>query len=258
MKTASILTGVLLCGGLAACLHVVLSRAIKAAAWSFAPLAEGEPEAFRYERSVYPTAVAAMQQIVALVIGSGLLFGAGVLAGPWWLALLAALAFLGALALDLLRWERVAVSANNLWFQRGLRGRIHQVAIDNIRDLTVVEEERRFFTLRHGLVNRLCRLSVRMQDKRALVLPKTDAAGGLESVEAVANHLRGRLQMQHDRAKLAASQQQGSAAAAKLSGELADAPDDPDRALRQEIARLRRQALAPDVPKAVKLDPKGE
>ena len=34
---------------------------------------------------------------------------------------LGAAAWFGALALDLLRWERVAVSANNLWFQRGLR-----------------------------------------------------------------------------------------------------------------------------------------
>jgi len=254
VKIASILTGIVLFGGLAACLHVALSRAIKAAAWSFAPLSSGEPEAFHYERSVYPTALAPTQQIVVLVLASGALFGIGVLAGPSWLALIALAAFAGAVALDLLRWERVSVSAGNLWFQRGLRGRVHQVAIENIRDLSVVEEDRRSFTLRHGLSNRLCRLSVRMQDKRALVLPKTDAASGLDAVEAVANHLRSRLQLQHDREKIAASQQDGSAAAAKI----ADEPPDPDRALRQELKRLRRQALAPDVPKAVKPGPERE
>mgnify|MGYP002141142635 CR=1 FL=1 len=38
-------------------------------------------------------------------------------------------------SLDLRRWERVAVSANNLWFQRGLGQKVHQVALENIRDV---------------------------------------------------------------------------------------------------------------------------
>ena len=156
----------------------------------------------------------------------------------------------GGIALDLLRWERVAVSAGNLWFQRGLRGRVHQVAIENIRDLTVEEEDRRSFTFRHGLANRLCRLSVRMHDKRLLALTKTDAASGLEAVEAVANHLRTRLQMQHDQATLATSERNAASAAVRI----ADEPPDSDRDMRRELMRLRRKAQAPDVPKAVRLD----
>lgn len=250
MKLASVLTGIVLFGGLAACLHVVIARAVKATAWSIAPLSTGEPEAFHYERSVYTTALAPMQQVVALVIGAGALFGIGVLAGPGWLTVLAVALFAGGIALDLLRWERVAVSAGNLWFQRGLRGRVHQVAIENIRDLTVEEEDRRSFTFRHGLANRLCRLSVRMHDKRLLALTKTDAASGLEAVEAVANHLRTRLQMQHDQETLAASERDAASAAARI----ADEPPDPDRDMRRELMRLRRKAQAPDVPKAVRLD----
>ena len=60
MKFVSVVAGFVLFCGLAVCLHVLLSRAIKAGAWSFAPLSTGEPEAFHYERSVYPTAVRPM------------------------------------------------------------------------------------------------------------------------------------------------------------------------------------------------------
>lgn len=250
--SASVLAGLLFFCVLAPCLHVLVSRAVKAAAWSFAPLATGEPEAFHYERSVYPTALPAMQQIVALVVASGLLVGVGLNGGPRWIAVLGAVAFAGAVALDLARWERVSVSADNLWFQRGLRGRIHQVAIENIRDVSVEEEDRRYFTLRRGLANRLCRLAVRMSDKRLLALPKTDAPTGLDAVEAVANHVRARLQVQHDRERLQASQRAADDAASRI----ADEPPDPDRELRRELMRLRRQALAPDVPKAVHADDK--
>jgi hypothetical protein len=250
VKFLSLLAGMSLFCGLSVCLHVLASRAAKAAAWSFTPLSSSEPEAFQYERSVYPTALPAMQRVVVLVLAAGALAGWGTLAGPPWLVVLAVPVFAAALWFDLMHWERVSVSAGNLWFQRGLRGRIHQVAIENIRDLSVEEEDKRSLTLRHGLNNRLCRLSVCMSDKRVLPLPKTDANGGLEAVEAVANHLRGRLQMQHDRARIEASQRQADAAALKI----ADEPPDPDREIRMELRRLRRKALAPDVPKAVQFD----
>ena len=99
----------------------------------------------------------------------------------------------GAVLLDVLRWERVAASAQNLWFQRGFRSTVRQVALENIRDVSVEESEANGFTLRHGTHNRFVRLSVRMADKRVVALPKTDAYTGLDAVEAVANHLRLRL-----------------------------------------------------------------
>jgi hypothetical protein len=112
---------------------------------------------------------------------------------------LAFIALGGAVLLDILRWERVAVSAHNLWFQRGFRNNVHQVALENIRDVSVDESAARGFTLRHGIRNRLVRLAVRMADKRVVALPKTDAFSGLDSVEAVANHLRMRLQQLRER-----------------------------------------------------------
>jgi hypothetical protein len=173
--------------------HAALSRAVKAVLWSWSPLATGEPEAATYERRVYHKADRPMLEIVGLAASSGLL--AWFAWASDWVALWAAacLMFGAALVVDVLRWERVAVSAQNLWFQRGYRNRVHQVALENIRDVSVEEIEGRGFTLRHGRDGRLVRLTVRMKDKRVVVLPKTDAAGGVEAVEEVANQLRMRL-----------------------------------------------------------------
>jgi hypothetical protein len=180
--------------------HAVLSRLLKVVLWAWSPLATGEPEAATYERRVYHTAVRPMMEVVAAAAASGLLLWAAAVTGSRlaWLAAFAA--FAATLLLDVLRWERVAISANNLWFQRGFRGTVHQVAVDNIRDLSVDESEVGGLTLRHGRRNRVVRLSIRMADKRMVALPKTDGHSGQESVEAVANHLRMRLQQQLDRA----------------------------------------------------------
>ena len=173
--------------------HALLSRAVKAVLWSWSPLATGEPEAASYERRVYHTADRPMMEIVAAAAGAGALLWLAVATGHATLWPLAFVALGGAVLLDVLRWERVAVSAHNLWFQRGFASTVHQVALENIRDLSVDESEARGFTLRHGRHNRLVRLSVRMKDKRVVALPKTDSGNGTESVEAVANLLRMRL-----------------------------------------------------------------
>jgi hypothetical protein len=222
-------------------LHAVLARGVKAVLWSWAPLATGEPEAATYERRVYHTADRPMLFVLAAAVGAGLLMWLGLASGwalLWWLG---ALGVVGAVALDVLLWERVAVSAHNLWFQRGFRNKVHQVDLENIRDLSVEESESRSFTLRHGTRNRLVRLSVRMHDKRVVALPKTDAHGGFEAVEAVANFLRMRLQQIRDRAL-----SRGRPAVHQLppAGALvADAtPQEED--LRRALARLRAQAAA--------------
>jgi hypothetical protein len=230
--------------------HVFGARAVKAVLWAWSPLATGEPEAYRYERLVYPTADPKMTQIVAVAAAAGLLFWGGLVRGSVWLWLGGLLVVVAAVVLDLLRWQRVASSANYLWFQRGFGSTVHQVAIENIRDLAVEETAARGFTLRHGTHNQLVRLRVRMADKRVVALPKTDAHSGLDDVEAVANHLRQRLQRLGDRRALdrASSDASVAARAAAQEGPQKDAE------LREALRRLRKNSLAPKVPRAVKSD----
>ncbi len=229
--------------------HYLFSRAVKAVLWSVSPLATGEPQAYTYERDVWRTAEPGTLQIVVAVLASGVVVWLGAVTGWKWLSGLGVLAWFGALALDLLRWERVAVSANNLWFQRGLRERVHQVAYENIRDAHIEEKDAGGFTLRHGRDNRVCRLQVRMKDKRVVALPKTDAHSGLGAVEEVANQLRQRLRHLEDREAMKRSE----AAAREAAQQAALAPPSADADLKQALRKLRAGALAPDVPKAVKL-----
>ena len=229
--------------------HYLASRAVKAVMWSASPLSTGEPQAFTYERDVYRTAEATTMQIVGAVLAAGVVVWLGGVTGWAWLTALGVLAWAGAFAYDLRRWERVAVSANNLWFQRGLGQTVHQVAFENIRDVHVEERDARGFTLRHGTHNRVCRLQVRMKDKRIVALPKTDAHSGLADVEAVANQLRQRLRHMEDRASVKRAEEAGHEAAQAA----AQAPAAGDAEIRRALRRLRAGALAPDVPKAVKL-----
>jgi hypothetical protein len=221
--------------------HAVLSRGVKAVLWSWAPLATGEPEAASYDRRVYHTADGPMLQVLAAAAGAGVLLWLGVAIGGalfWWAGVLG---ILGAVAFDVLVWERVAVSAHNLWFQRGFRNKVHQVDLENIRDLSVEQSEARGFTLRHGNRNSLVRLSVRMNDKRVVALPKTDARSGLEAVEAVAEFLRMRLQQIRDRAL-----SRGRPPVHELppAGSLAAPTGPQEEELNRALARLRAQAAA--------------
>lgn len=207
--------------------HAVVARGVKAVLWAWSPLATGEPEAAVYERRVYHTADMPMMQVAAAAAAAGLLWWLQLATGSGRWAWLGVLALALVVCLDVLRWERVAVSANHLWFQRGFRGKVHQIVLDNIRDVDVEETEARGFTLRHGIRNPLVRLNVRMNDKRIVALPKTDAHGGLDAVETVANHLRLRLQQlrdeqQRSRARPASRQQPGPAAAAAAAIERCD------------------------------------
>lgn len=229
--------------------HYLVSRGVKAVLWSVSPLATGEPQAYTYERDVWRTAEPAVLQVVIAALASGPVVWLGGVTGWRWLAALGMLAWFGALALDLLRWERVAVSANNLWFQRGLRERVHQVAYENIRDVHVEEKEAGGFTLRRGRDNRTCRLQVRMKDKRIVALPKTDAHSGLGDVEEVANQLRQRLRHLEDREAMKRSE----TAAHEAARQVAETPAGGDAELRRALRKLRAGATAPDLPKAVKL-----
>jgi hypothetical protein len=233
----------------AAATHYLASRAAKAVMWSVSPLSTGELQAFTYERDVYRTAETATLQIVGAVVAAGVVVWLGGVTGAGWVSALGVLAWVAALALDLRRWERVAVSANNLWFQRGLGQTVHQVAYENILDVHVEEKDVGGFTLRHGRRNRTCRLQLRMKDKRAVALPKTDAHSGLADVEAVANQLRQRLRHMEDRQSLKRSED-AAHEAARLA---AQTPTGGDDELRRALRKLRSGALAPDVPKAVKL-----
>ncbi len=226
---------------LAVAAHALASRIVKAVLWAWSPLAIGEPEAFSYERRVYHTADAAMLQVIGLAAAAGFAAWAGVVLETAWAAAVAVPLFVGALVLDLRRWERVAASASALWFQRGFFARVHQIDAENIRDITVEETEAGGFTLRHGFHNRVARLKVRMNDKRVAALPKTDAAGGLDGLEAVANHVRLRMDhLRHRRAAKMSPQEAGAAADAA-----AQAPRSDDDDLRRTLRQLRRGAPRP-------------
>ncbi|HEX6362392.1 MAG TPA: hypothetical protein VFZ93_05525, partial [Albitalea sp.] len=123
---------------------------------------------------------------------------------------------------------------------------VHQVAMENIRDVHVDESDGRGPTLRDLRRNRVVRVSVRMKDKRVVALPKTDAAaGGVKAVRAVAQQLRQRLAHLRDRAAaendLRPALTAGSPAAAVRQ----------DDELRIALLRLRQQAAAERRLKAV-------
>jgi hypothetical protein len=228
-------------------LHAVIARSLKTVLAAARPLASGEPEACGYERRVYHTAAPQMLGVVGAALASGLLLWGGYVTGSGWLGTLGVLGVLGAVGLDLWWWERVTASATYLWFQRGFRGHVHQVLIDNIRDLSVDETEAGGFTLRHGRNNAVCRLMLRLEDKHRVALPKTDAYSGLADVEAVANHVRARKQQSQDRRSLSAAQAQ----AARAAAEAAKAGSTKDAEMLLELRRLRQKALSPDLPPAV-------
>lgn len=229
--------------------HYLGSKAVKAVLWSVSPLSTGEPQAYAYERDVWRTAEPAMLQVLIAVLASGLVMWLGLVTAQGWLGGLGVLAWIGALLFDLQRWERVAVSANNLWFQRGFWEKVHQVAYENIRDAHIEEKDAAGFTLRRGRHNRVCRLQVRMKDKRVVALPKTDAWSGLGDVEEVANQLRQRLRHLEDRAAVKRSE----VAAHEAAQRAAQTPAAGDDELRRALRKLRAGALSPDAPPAVKL-----
>ena len=232
--------------GLSLGMHWLAARVAKAVAWSASPLATGEAEASRYERRVYHTAHAEMLQIIGLASAGGLLFWCALQWGPSWLWMMGLLLVGAAVALDLAVWERVSASANYLWSQRGLRGDVKQVAIENIHELSVEEKDVGGFTFRHGRQNRLCRLQVRLADDEAVELPWTDADTGFDEVEALANHVRARQLIRGEGQSL---QKASDAATATARAAAAQTPSiDAERL--HELKRLRKNALAPDLPKA--------
>lgn len=232
-------------------LHAVLARAAKAVVASARPLATGEIEACGYDRSVHATAASQTMGIVAVALAAGFALWLGFAGGWAWAWALGWLGVAAAVALDLWWWERVAASASYLWFQRGWSGRVHQVLIDNIRDIEVAESASGGFTLRHGRRNASARLMLTLLDGSRVALPRTDAHGGLDAVEAVANHVRARRQQSSDRRSLSDAEARAGEAAAAA----AQAPPSRDAAMLLELRRLRQKALSPELPPAVRPPP---
>jgi hypothetical protein len=228
-------------------LHALLARVAKAVAWSAKPLASGEAEAFRYERRVHHTAQPEVLQVIVLALAGGLLMWVGLQwsLGVGWL--LGLLAVFGAVVMDLLRWARVSAGANFLWSQHGLRGEVAQTAIENITDVSVEEDDDAGgFTLRRGRNNRLCRLKVALANGSAPELPWTDGHAGFDDVEALANHLRARQQINADAQALRNAERRATEAARAAAMQ----PPSRDAEELEALNRLRKGALAPDLPKA--------
>jgi hypothetical protein len=175
-------------------LQALLAHAVKTV-WSAArPLADGEPELAGYERKVHHTGEREPLTVLGLALASGLaltLWAAG--AGAW-AGVLSLLALLAALAVDLLGWQRVAVSGEAVWVQRGLRRRVHRLALDDIAEVEVVESASPLFSLRRGRAATLARLVLRLHDGSQAALPRTDAdsPAAMEAMEEVANRIRAR------------------------------------------------------------------
>lgn len=227
--------------------HVLVGRIAKWLAGAISPLASGEEEAVRYQRDVYGTAEREVLEVVGVVLAAGVLLWLGTTLAPGWVSTFGVVLLLAAVALDLQRWERATASANFVWFQRGLTRKVHQIAIENVHDVAVQEEDARGFTLRHGLRNRICRVHLRLKDKQIVSLPRTDAHRGLDDVETLANHVRARQQIIGEQESLSRAGRD-SRSAVQTPGRVMT---EEDREMRRELKRLRSQALAPDLPAAV-------
>jgi hypothetical protein len=231
-------------------LHAVVARAAKAVIAAARPLATGEPEIAGYARRVYHTADPQMLQVIAVALGSGLLLWAAALTTSGWAWLLGVLAVGGAVGLDLLWWHRVAVSGESVWFQRGLQHTVHQVAIENIREVSVDEAEADVLTLRRGRNARVARVVLHLRDGTQAPLPKTDADGGLEEVEEVANQIRAR--QVHLSGRDALSRAESEAARNAAAAAAASDPTSATAQQREALRKLRQKALAPEAPAAVR------
>jgi hypothetical protein len=177
--------------------HASLSWLLKSLLWAWSPLAQGEVEAFAYQRAVYRTADRSLRPVLMVVAGAGVAWGGGLVCpAPIAMMLMfsGVLAILAALVMDLQRWERVAVTSSSLWFQRGFGHKVHHLSLHNVAEVIVHEKDERLATLRHWRGNRSIRLCVRMSEKQVVTLPKTDVFSGAEAVEQVANFMRHRLQ----------------------------------------------------------------
>ncbi|MEY4563010.1 MAG: hypothetical protein RLZZ618_2287 [Pseudomonadota bacterium] len=234
--------------------HLVIGRGLKAVIAAVRPLAQGSPEAAGYERGVYGSPAPIMHGVVGLVALSGVVLWLAIGLGHGLLVLLSLAVFAGALALDLTHWERASANADFVWFQRGLGRKIHQVAIENIRSVSVTEQTVGGFSVRHGRHNRVCRLSLRLHDKRVVGLPKTDSHGtrGADAVETLANHVRKRKALLADRT----SPRRRTTAPMPLA-DGAPLPQPPaDKDMLRALKRLRKESGSASPPAANGIGPK--
>jgi hypothetical protein len=194
-----LLLAVALLGALIA--HAALSRLTKALLWAWSPLTRDEVEVHVYQRAVYRTADPTLRPVLGAVAAAGLAWGLGLVwhsAFSSWLMFAGVMAIMAALVMDIQRWERVAVTANSVWFQRGFGHNVHQISLNQVMEVLVQEKDEQGATLRRWRNNRSARLTIRMPDKRLVSLPKTDAFSGLRAIEKMANFLHHRLQQSRE------------------------------------------------------------
>jgi hypothetical protein len=201
-------------------LHLVVARAVKQALLRWAPLPRGEQRIAGYERAVHDSVEPAMQAVIVLAFAAGAMLWAAAYAASALAWGCAAVTLLGAVVLDIALWQRVEVGAEHVWFQRRLFGTVHQVVVDNVRDVTIEQQDVAGLSLRHGRDNAIVRLKLRLKDRHVVALPKTGAYRGRADVEAVAACIEERLK--------------------SLRAEAAMRPKDADSDLKRALRRLRR------------------
>jgi hypothetical protein len=105
-------------------------------------------------------------------------------------------------------------------------------------------------TLRRGRDARIARIVLHLRDGTQVPLPKTDADGGLDEVEEVANQIRAR--QMHLAGRDALGRAEAEAARNVAAAAVASDPTSDAAQRREALRKLRQRALAPDAPPAVR------
>jgi hypothetical protein len=181
------------CLGLALLAHAGLSAAAKGMLSAAQPLADGEPPLAEAAPATLWTADVGALPLWLAVAASGLLLWLALVVGSGWLGLVALAAMVATTVLDLRRWPRVVVSASAVWRQAGWREPVQRWPLARIADVRVQEADGHGWSLRGPWPGPVAALWLRDTDRDPVLLLVSDAAKGLDAVEAVANQIRLRL-----------------------------------------------------------------
>lgn len=182
-----------LAAGAAVLLALVLERGAIALLRAFLgrrPLSGEAADCRVYHRNPWALDRPAAWAVLAATVASGLL-AATAMAGDarWWAPAL--LLWLGALALDLQAWDRVACGMHTVAWRRGWRKPRRRLRVAELRGVRVTRGHAWGRRLPAWLQPGSCRLSLELADGSAVELPRTGHSfGGRKAVQEMAAFLR--------------------------------------------------------------------
>lgn len=183
----------MLTGLAAVLLALLLERAVLALLRTLLgrqPLSGEEADCHVYHRNPWALDRGAAWAVLGGLILSGSLAAAVPVQGEWlWAPAL--LLWLGALALDLWTWERVACGVHAVAWRRGWRKPLRRVAVAELRGVRVTRGHAWGRRVPEWLQPGSCRLALELTDGTAVELPRTaHLFGGREAVQQMARFLR--------------------------------------------------------------------